>query len=150
MRPWIVGIGVVGVLAACAHDAVAPNPPPRLILLDSLRDVNDTALPCCSAVAGALSFYYPSHHSDYVGTPGGDVPKACVIGVPNGVLVNDRTGLAVTTGGDTLPLFVCTTGEYRLAVRSTPSGPDSLLSAGYFSWTPDSLWQSASLILIDT
>jgi hypothetical protein len=137
-------------VVACSHDATAPITPPRMILLDSLRAVNDTTLPCCSVSAGALSFYYPTHHSDVVETPDGQIAKACVRGVPNGALINDRAGLTVSAEGDTLPSFICTTGEFRLAVRSTPSGPDTLLSAGYYSWTPDSLWNSGSLVLIDT
>ena len=150
MRPRHIFWGAALLLAACTHDATAPTLPPRIILLDSLRTVNDTTLPCCTVAAGALSFYYPTHHTDYVGAPGGDVPKACVRGVPDGALVNDRTGLTVSAVGDTLPSFICSMGEYSLTVRSTPSGADTLLSAGYFSWTPDSLWHSGSLVLVDT
>jgi hypothetical protein len=78
------------------------------------------------------------------------VSKACVIGVPDGERLDDFTGLATSSDGVQVPAFVCVTGEYRVAIEPPGGGADNVLSAGYFTWTPDSLWHSVRLVLSDT
>lgn len=154
MKSWPVILAVTAV-AACAHDPTGSNTLsdqslPRVIGLDSLRAVNGSNLPCCGIVGGALTFYYPSHPTDYIPTPGGMVPKECVIGVPEGELLNPRRGVAVSAGGDTIPELPCTTGEYRLTVQGTVGAGDQVVSSGTYIWAPDSLWHSLTLTLIDS
>ena len=153
MKSWPVILAVT--VAACAHDPTGTNTlsdrsPPRVIGLDSLRAVNGSNLPCCGIVGGALTFYYPSHPTDYIPTPGGMVPKECVIGVPDGELLNPRKGVAVSADGDTIPELPCTTGEYRLTVEDAVGAGDQVVSSGTYTWAPDSLWDSLTLTLVDS
>ena len=156
MKALRLSVGAVVLMTACAHDAptgVTKNlvKPPALIELDSLRGVDGSAVPCCGVSGGALSFYYPVRDTPTVETPGaGVLPRACVIGVPNGVLINPRGGWAIAANGDTIPMFGCTDGEYNLTTQSLSGGHDSVVSAGYFTWTADSLWHSGVLVLADS
>lgn len=156
MKSWLV-ILAVPVVAACAHDPTDSTSlsrgdrlPPRVIGLDSLRAVNGSTLPCCGIAGGALTFYYPTNPTVFVATPDGMAPKECVIGVPNGELLNPRKGVAVSMEGDTIPLLPCTAGEYRLTVQDSGGGADQVVSSGTYTWAPDSLWHSLTLTLIDS
>lgn len=150
MRSTLVMFGAALVLGACS-DATAPPRPPVMILLDSLRSVNDTAIPCCGATAGALTFYAPVHF-DTASSPGGPAQAGCVTEVPDGELIDPRHGVATSADSVTIPFFSCETGSYRITIQATGSagGGPKLVQAGYFGWTPDSLWHSGTLTLIDT
>ncbi|HZH41147.1 MAG TPA: hypothetical protein VFD85_09060 [Gemmatimonadales bacterium] len=149
MRLHVCAFGAIILVAACSHDAAGPALAPTRIQLDSLRSVEDTALPCCTTVAGALTFFAPVHF-DTANSPGGPAEAGCVLGVPNGELVDLRRGVATSSDSVTIPLFGCETGSFRLTVRHAGAKGDSLAQAGYFAWAVDSAWHSGTLTLIDT
>ena len=149
MRLHVCAFGAIILVAACSHDATAPAPAPTRIQLDSLRSVDDTALPCCATVAGALTFYAPLHW-DTAFSPGGPAPAGCGVLVPNGEVVNLAGGVATSADSVTIPLFMCETGSFRLTVRHSGQNADSLAQAGYFAWTVDSAWHGGTLTLVDT
>lgn len=148
MRRWLVMLIAGTTIAACS-DAMTPVDPPVMVLLDSLRAVNDTALPCCGTGAGALAFYAPAHW-DTAFSPGGPVDAACVREVPNGELIDPRHGVATSGDSVTIPFFSCETGSFRLTLQASGSGSATLAQAGYFTWSVDSAWHSGMLTLVDT
>ena len=149
MRNFVSVYAAVLLLAACSNDSTALASPPARIQLDSLRAVNDTALPCCATVAGALTFYAPAHW-DTAFSPGGPIAAGCGLLVPDGEVVDLRHGTATSADSVTIPLFACETGSYRLTVRRSGAGADSLAQAGYFAWAADSVWHTGLLTLVDT
>jgi hypothetical protein len=126
-----------------------------VILIDSLISVDGQPLPCCSAdsggvhittTAGTLTFYAAAHYTDFVNTPAGRAPRACVQEVPSGSSIG-LTSVVTLPDGSSYLMIPCTSGMYRVTLTQSVTYPDGTVgvrqvraSSGSFAWMPNELF----------
>ncbi len=137
---------------------------PHAPAMDSiyLSLVDGASLPCCSmdsagvritTIGGALTFYRLAEYPEYVNTPGGRMPKACVHGIPSGAVLDVQTGLVKYADGTLHLILPCDLGIYALGVirqLSFAGGKTdtstAVLSRGAFAQVGDALALVDSLV----
>jgi len=113
----------------------APEEVGPVIARYKLTALDDKTLPCCtidsagaqiSIVGGALTFHGPANYTDTAYTPGGQMSRACVHGIPNGSRLNTFDYTVTLPDSTTYLLIPCDRGTYTmLVVRQVQSGSSS-------------------------